>query len=273
MSIHCMSTVWRESKAEGTALLLELAIADHARDSGWAWPGIESLAKKTRMSVRAVQYIIRDLEEMGELAVETQTGPKGTNMYLLLLVTKGTITDSAHEFDSDKKLSSIRTALRTKENEDVVVESIKGGAESAPVQNLQGAKLVSVLHPNHKEPTRESTEPAEWPSEEEVLKFAHAYPGNPAKMIPAMIPEPWARHHWHIRTYDKRDWAPAWRQAMVSLFENQWVDGYGEARGANGVRIKSRREPGEILQEMELARKRGEPTDHLKQEYRAVTEK
>jgi len=40
MSIKVMSYVWEASKAKGSELLLLLAIADHAADDGYCWPGI-----------------------------------------------------------------------------------------------------------------------------------------------------------------------------------------------------------------------------------------
>lgn len=77
-----MSAVWEKSKAQGSALLLELAIADHAHDDGTgAWPSIKFLSKKTRQSIRNTQYLVRTLEELGELEVSVNAGPAGTNCY------------------------------------------------------------------------------------------------------------------------------------------------------------------------------------------------
>ena len=50
MSLRAITAVWENSKAMGTLLLLQLAIADNANDSGLAWPGIDYLARKSRMS-------------------------------------------------------------------------------------------------------------------------------------------------------------------------------------------------------------------------------
>jgi DNA-binding MarR family transcriptional regulator len=70
MSIDRMSAVWKHSKARGSHLLLLLAIADHAADDGYAWPGMTSLAKKVRMSRRHVIRMIEAIEKTGELHVE-----------------------------------------------------------------------------------------------------------------------------------------------------------------------------------------------------------
>jgi len=77
-----MTEVWEHSAAKGSDLLLLLAIADHAHDNGTnAYPSIDSLAKKTRLSRRQVQYNIRNLVSLGELEVQDKQGPHGVNMY------------------------------------------------------------------------------------------------------------------------------------------------------------------------------------------------
>ena len=69
MSIKVMSKVWELSEQKGSKLLLLLAIADHAADDGYCWPGTKLLAKKIRMSVRSVLRAIKVLEADGELHV------------------------------------------------------------------------------------------------------------------------------------------------------------------------------------------------------------
>ena len=67
MSIKAMAYVWENSKASGGELLLLLAICDHAADDGYCWPGIDTLAKKIRMSTRSVMRFVQSLENRGEL--------------------------------------------------------------------------------------------------------------------------------------------------------------------------------------------------------------
>ena len=86
MSIKVMEWVWTNSLAKGSALLLLLAIADHANADGTgAWPSLESLSNKTRLSERSVRYILRDLEGLGCITTEPQQGPHGTNAYTVNL--------------------------------------------------------------------------------------------------------------------------------------------------------------------------------------------
>jgi len=70
MSIKRMSAIWETSKHKGSTLLQLLAIADHAGDDGFAWPGIETLARKTRLTTRAILKNNDLLEASGELYID-----------------------------------------------------------------------------------------------------------------------------------------------------------------------------------------------------------
>ena len=85
MSIQVQKDVWKESRANGSALLVLLAIAEHAHDDGQnAWPSVERLARMTRMSTRHVRRCIGKLVELGEIAVERSKGRR-SNRYKVLL--------------------------------------------------------------------------------------------------------------------------------------------------------------------------------------------
>jgi hypothetical protein len=85
MSIKIMNAVWQFSKQKGTSLLLMIAIADNANDTGEAWPGIEYLAHKIRMSERQTQRLVRDLEKTDELIVERGGGRGNAHRYFILV--------------------------------------------------------------------------------------------------------------------------------------------------------------------------------------------
>jgi hypothetical protein len=70
MSIEVMTRVWKESKNKGTPLLLLLAVADHADELGFAWPGIVTLSQKIRMSHRHTRRMLLDVEASGELFID-----------------------------------------------------------------------------------------------------------------------------------------------------------------------------------------------------------
>jgi hypothetical protein len=84
MSIKIMNAVWQFSNQKGTSLLLMIAIADNANDGGEAWPGIEYLAHKIRMSERQTQRLVRDLEKTDELIVERGGGRGNAHRYFIL---------------------------------------------------------------------------------------------------------------------------------------------------------------------------------------------
>ncbi len=80
-----MGAVWRQSKQKGSALLLLLSLADYADERGVAFPSVETLANKVRMSERNVQLLLRKLEVDGEVIIEANAGPGGANRYRLTL--------------------------------------------------------------------------------------------------------------------------------------------------------------------------------------------
>lgn len=81
MSIQVMSLVWKSSQLSGSALLMELAIADFADDDGRAYPSVATLARKCRIKPRNANYLLRQLQDSGELTVRIGEGPKGCNLY------------------------------------------------------------------------------------------------------------------------------------------------------------------------------------------------
>jgi hypothetical protein len=107
VSIEIMNAVWKNSKADGRARLVLLAIADHQGEIG-AWPSISTLAKMVNSSERSVQRDIQHLQAIGELRVEVQNAPTKTqyksNLYWVTLpgVTESQsgVTDSAVRGDT-----------------------------------------------------------------------------------------------------------------------------------------------------------------------------
>lgn len=79
-----MTWVWEHSPTRGTDLLLLLAIADFAGESGIAWPSRQTLARRTRLDPSTVRRIVRKLEADGHIRVSRSTGRHQTNVYTLL---------------------------------------------------------------------------------------------------------------------------------------------------------------------------------------------
>jgi hypothetical protein len=85
MTTKITAEVWEHSQAKGSALLLLLALADHA-DSVHAqcWPAVERLSMMIRMSERNTQYLLRKLEADGHIAIQLRGSPRKTNLYRIL---------------------------------------------------------------------------------------------------------------------------------------------------------------------------------------------
>jgi len=83
MSIEIMNRVWKLSEAKGSKLLLLLAIADYADENGFAWPGIDTLAAKIRMSTQSVRNLTKDLINMGELVKISRADAGRSNLYIV----------------------------------------------------------------------------------------------------------------------------------------------------------------------------------------------
>jgi hypothetical protein len=84
MSIKVMSEIWANdefAKDNKAKLLVALALADFCNDEGWAWPAVETLAKKARCTVRGTQKILRELESDGFLDTQFKAGSNHTNLY------------------------------------------------------------------------------------------------------------------------------------------------------------------------------------------------
>lgn len=81
LSIKIMSRVWECGPEKQADRFVLLAIADYANDDGECWPSIAGICRKTCMSERGVQVIIRRLEAQGWLHIETGKGRRNCNLY------------------------------------------------------------------------------------------------------------------------------------------------------------------------------------------------
>lgn len=84
MSIKVTNWVWSRSESRNGARLVMLALADRADDNGFAWPSIEDLMERTKLSRRAVQKGIAALVDDGELKVDNGGGRHRSNRYQIV---------------------------------------------------------------------------------------------------------------------------------------------------------------------------------------------
>jgi helix-turn-helix protein len=86
MSVKVSAWVWEHSHVANRGdLLVLLALADHARDDGSsAYPSVDTLARKARLSRRGTFDALRRLKAAGAISPEG-TGPHGTVPYRIHL--------------------------------------------------------------------------------------------------------------------------------------------------------------------------------------------
>ncbi len=140
MSNACLNAVWESSRQRGSALLCLLAIADRAKDDGYAWPGLQDIARRGRITRRNAIHAVRRLEHSGELYVHRRQGR--TNGYVVavgmsddelitsLLSHFGLSSEDVYEW-----LDSRRSAMDTRD------ASITGD-KSAPVSLATGGSVA-----------------------------------------------------------------------------------------------------------------------------------
>ncbi len=84
MSGLVMGLILKHSRSKGTSRLVAVVIGDCCRDDGTgAWPAIHTIAARAGTSQRTAQRSIRDLVQLGELAVAENAGSKRSNLYTI----------------------------------------------------------------------------------------------------------------------------------------------------------------------------------------------
>jgi len=84
MSFQITNAVWECSAVAGSARLLLLAIADYADEEGVAWPGVRTLARRTLLSERRVQQLLRQLQSEGQIERVPNPGRGRFDCYRIL---------------------------------------------------------------------------------------------------------------------------------------------------------------------------------------------
>lgn len=83
MSIKFMSLIWSDGPQRQSDRFVLLALADYANDDGECWPSIAGIVRKTCLSERGVQAIIKRLQSDGWLQISVGGGRKGCNFYTI----------------------------------------------------------------------------------------------------------------------------------------------------------------------------------------------
>jgi hypothetical protein len=103
MSVKAMTYVWENSPYNGNALIVHLALADHADDQGICWPSQQYLANKCKISVRQIRRIIHQMISDSFLFIEQPSKAGVSNNRYRLLFKKPQVTDVLSNFEDDRE--------------------------------------------------------------------------------------------------------------------------------------------------------------------------
>lgn len=157
MSVRCISQVLEKSVHAGTNLLMMIVLADYSDDDGNSYPSVASLARKCRMQPRNAIYILKSLQDSGELRVLKNEGPKGCNRYRIMLAALGS-----------KPLQPIAPLQRS--------APLQSGAQGGAILGRKG------VHPIAPEPSLNRQEPSVQKNADALFtNFWTAYPKKTAK--------------------------------------------------------------------------------------------
>jgi len=203
MSVKMSSWVWEHSGAAGTDLLILLALADVADDTGVCWPSLATLAGKTKVHEATVRRRLRALRKLGLVGWDEQPGRP--NRFRI-------ITDTPLQIATPTPAQSAPPANR------------KGshlGATPTPSTQVQGAPSTQVLP----EPSITSEQPPE-----EKVGVVIAEDDIPkGTRTPQPLPKPF------IVTAEMRAWARKTTpgldvNAVTAEFVAYWREGEGKGK-------------------------------------------
>lgn len=244
MSVKVMNMVWQHSQLKGSALLLLLAIADNANDAGEAYPSVDTLAQKIRMSARQVQRLIPELERRGEL-VYVKGGGRGRMHYFAILLDalkpRLVVTDTSDNPRQDVTLSEnkrrqdvtdYQTERVTFEQERVTSEGLKGDISGTPpTPPYKAEPLEPSLEPKPTTTTARASDDSD-PFETEAVKL----------YVKLMRPEPGLAIHQAELIASEVSRLDIWRNVLVLFAGNEHRGSDGTARRVGYALDRYRRE-------------------------------
>lgn len=228
MSIEVMSHVWKHSQLKGSQLLLLLAIADHARHDGMAWPSIDHLAEKTRMSRRQTISNIQSLVASGELQVVEQGGRGARDTTRYQVITEGAkIAPSTQE--TRVQSSPIKGAVSADKG---AVFDNKGAIATAPESiNHQIEPSVNRHSARETRRTKMTAYPDDFSVTESMYEWALEKKGLTSAAVDIET-EQFTNHHLAKGTKFV-DWERAWRTWMGNV--SKWAKEHSGGRAGSGT--------------------------------------
>jgi len=163
VSIKVTNWVWARSESRNGARLVMLALADRADDNGLAWPSVDDLAERTRLTPRAVRKCVGELVSLGELEVENGGGRHRSNRYRIIPKpgTLDRVTDGKPgTLDRVSARETLNSATQTLNFETETLNSAtRNPVQSSPEPSVEPSREPSGNHHTHPA-TREDRLPA-----------------------------------------------------------------------------------------------------------------
>lgn len=150
MSFKVTNWVWARSESRNGARLVMLALADRADDNGFAWPSVDDLAERTKLSPRAVQKAILCLVEIGELEVENGGGRHRSNRYRILPKPRtldGVTDEKPRTYDGVSDSETPNSAPETPNFETETPNNTPGNPVQSSPEPLEPPEEPSGNHP------------------------------------------------------------------------------------------------------------------------------
>lgn len=151
MSVALMTEIWKTCIYRGATLSVLIILADHGHDNGSnAYPGVDLIAAKARLSERAVQDALRSLEEDGAIVPEGGDTPSGGRGKLTRYFIDLKRVQELHRLhvDDDPDCKWCRTRARA-EARNGAFRDRKGALHAR-----KGADRAAHIEDNHPEPSK-----------------------------------------------------------------------------------------------------------------------
>lgn len=225
MSIKVMSVVWEHSTHKEGTLVVLLALADCAHDDGTgAFPSVETLGKKARMSERNVQYCLRRLIDSGEIEHTGKHG-KGTNIYRVCIEKWGANIAGAN-IAGVQVTTSVGCNLRQ--------FGVKPVAPKPSIEPLVEPSLPPVVPQTKKTPMT-----ADWQPSESSVAYAVEW-GIPSELVSEVIDD--FRGYWLNRPREKRPgWDLTFKNRVRDVADQYRRRSRASPNGSNGHHPEQRR--------------------------------
>ncbi len=150
MSIAIMSMIWKHSAYRGEKLLVLLALADWANDSGYCWPAIPAIAKKARITKRGAIRVLQHFVAAGVIEIVENGGGRGkTTVYRI----KGEAHAGFHSLKGERGTPFLRTRKGDPRSGFTGRKGDRGSSKRVTVEARKGDRGTSAIRKNHHEPS------------------------------------------------------------------------------------------------------------------------